>query len=304
MMEEQIRLALLGWCTGDGFGSQTEGMEHEEIAALGELSEVYSFEEHVPHSGITSYVSDLAILYALSFLELERVDYDHLRSTYKRYIKEKPEYLEPMLEESLSHPLEKGERTFHLSRSVVSGILSTLLSDSFAEREVALTSANTVVQEAALLYSQALMFLLQREVDSPDELFARLMRDRKISDEMKSIVQGSWNAEEVLIPSFEFSAHLRPSLLAVFSALKHAPSFEDGMITLAQGGGSTRLLCALYGGLAALLFEHVPESWVAELHVSSALDVMIKKQTLYRRETLTIEKIVDSLSQKLSAFEE
>ncbi len=31
---------------------------------------------------------------------------------------------------------------------------------------------------------------------------------------------------------------------------------------------------------------------------------MIKKQTLYRRETLTFEKIVDSLSNKLCDYEE
>ena len=69
---------------------QTEdGTERSE--PLGELTEVYSFEE-VPHCGISSYVSDLPILFALSFLELERVDYDHLRSTYRPHIKEEPDF--------------------------------------------------------------------------------------------------------------------------------------------------------------------------------------------------------------------
>ena len=69
-MEKKIQKALLGWCLGDGLGSQTEGMEPEAVGALGELAEVYSFEKEVPHCGISSYVSDLPILFALSFLEL------------------------------------------------------------------------------------------------------------------------------------------------------------------------------------------------------------------------------------------
>lgn len=306
MMEERIRLALLGWCLGDGFGSQTEGMEPERVEALGELAEVYSFEKEVPHCGIGSYVSDLPILFALSFLELERVDYDHLRSTYRRYIKEEPDFLEPLLEQALSNPMEKGERVFHLGRSVTSGILSALRSDSkmIAGKEAALTSANAIVREAADLYGQTLISLILREAETVDELFLLLMRSRTLDDELKSLIRGARNSEEVINPQAVNTLHLRPTLLAVFSALKHATTFEDGMIALAKGGGSARLRCALYGGLAGVLFYHLPESWIAELHVSSALDAMIKKQTLYRRETLTFEKIVDSLSNKLCDYEE
>ncbi len=306
MMEERIRLALLGWCLGDGFGSQTEGMEPERVEALGELAEVYSFEKEVPHCGISSYISDLPILFALSFLELERVDYDHLRSTYRRYIKEEPDFLEPLLEQALSNPMEKGERVFHLGRSVTSGILSALRSDSkmIAGKEAALTSANAIVREAADLYGQTLISLILREAETVDELFLLLLRSRTLNDELKSLVQGARNSEEVINPQAVNTLHLRPTLLAVFSALQHATTFEDGMIALAKGGGSARLRCALYGGLAGVLFDHLPESWIDELHVSSALDAMIKKQTLYRRETLTFEKIVDSLSNKLCDYEE
>ena len=307
-MEKKIQKALLGWCLGDGFGSQTEGMEPERVEALGELAEVYSFEEEVPHCGISSYVSDLPILFALSFLELERVDYDHLRSTYRRYIKEEPDFLEPSLEDALSNPMEKGERVFHLGRSVTGSILSALLSgpDSkmIVKKEVALTSANETVQEAADLYSQALAALILREADTVDELFLLLLRSRTLGDEMKSLVQGARNSEAIINPTTVNSPHIRPTLLSILSALQHAATFKDGMIALAQGGGSSRLHCALYGGLAGMLFDPLPESWIAELHVSSVLDAMIKKQTLYRRETLTFEKIIDSLSKKLCEYEE
>ncbi|NLZ77662.1 MAG: ADP-ribosylglycohydrolase family protein, partial [Spirochaetales bacterium] len=191
-------------------------------------------------------------------------------------------------------------------RSDTSGILSALRSDSrmVAANEAALTSANAIVREAADLYAQALKALILREAETVDELFLLLLRSRTLSDELKSLVQGARNSEAVINPQAVNTLHLRPTLLAILSALKHATGFEDGMIALAKGGGSARLRCALYGGLAGALFGNLPESWIAELHVSSALDAMIKKQTLYRRETLTVEKIVDSLSKKLSGYEE
>lgn len=310
MMEEQIRSALLGYFIGDGFGSQTEGLRKEEILELGELREVYSFEEAVPHCGISSYVSDLPLLYGLSFLELGHVDYDHLRSTYSRYIKEEPEFLDSTLSEFLSHPSEKGERTLHLGRVVMSGILGALLAKdttrNLIETEIALTSTNPIVQEAGKLYASALVALIHQEVSSSDELFAHLMRSRFIHEELKTIIQGSWNAQGPTLAEFEYSNHLRAALLAIFSTLHTTSTFEEGMISLAQGGGSTRLNCALYGALAGVLHgeEQLPESWISELHVSSALETMIKKQTLYRRESLTFEKLADSLSKKLGAFEE
>ncbi|MFA5698840.1 MAG: ADP-ribosylglycohydrolase family protein [Sphaerochaeta sp.] len=310
MMEEQIRSALLGYFIGDGFGSQTEGLRNEEILELGELREVYSFEEAVPHCGISSYVSDLPLLYGLSFLELEHIDYDHLRSTYSRYIKEEPAFLDGSLSEFLSHPSEKGEKTIHLTRVVMSGILSALLAKdttrNLIETEIGLTSTNTIVLEAGKLYVSALVALIHQEVSSSDELFAFLMRSRTIDDELKTIIQGSWNAQEPKLPEFDYSTHLRAALLAIFSTLHTTSTFIEGMITLAQGGGSARLNCALYGALAGALYgeDQLPESWISELHVSSALEAMIKKQTLYRRETLTFEKLADSLSRKLGAFEE
>ena len=114
-----------------------------------------------------------------------------------------------------------------------------------------------------------------------------------MGDEMKQLVQER-GIEQSSTRRRSTSAHpsnspLDPPLPA------HLHAFEDGMIALAQAADpppSLRFVRRLSG--YALRFE----SWIAELHVSSALDAMIKKQTLYRRETLTFENHY-SLSKKL-----
>ncbi len=75
-------------------------------------------------------------------------------------------------------------------------------------------------------------------------------------------------------------------------------SYEEGIKALVMRGENARLVCALYGGFAAGLYgdRSIPERWVDEVFPSPALEAMIKKQTLFKRETIRLEKLAVSLT--------
>jgi ADP-ribosylglycohydrolase len=94
---------------------------------------------------------------------------------------------------------------------------------------------------------------------------------------------------------------LKETLLLVFHTVLHAPNFEQGMSDVAMMGGDARLACGLYGALQGALRgpDLFPDHWIDELVSSSAVEQAIKKQTLFKRETIKMERLALTMSERL-----
>ncbi|NCC64456.1 MAG: hypothetical protein EOM15_07355 [Spirochaetia bacterium] len=90
-------------------------------------------------------------------------------------------------------------------------------------------------------------------------------------------------------------------LQLVFSLLNQKLSFNEGIITIARRGGEARLSCALYGALNAAMQgpQTIDQLWIDEVFPSPALQTMFKYQTLYKRETITMDKLATLFSKRL-----
>jgi ADP-ribosylglycohydrolase len=66
-------------------------------------------------------------------------------------------------------------------------------------------------------------------------------------------------------------------------------------------GGDARLAGGLYGALQGALRgpDLFPDHWIDELVSSSAVEQAIKKQTLFKRETIKMERLALTMSERL-----
>ncbi len=313
-MEERAYAALLGWFTGDGFGSQSDGREAQEIADLAPegLSEVYTLESLNELCGMSGEVSDLSALLALSMLDNKALLADHVKASYCKYAKCEEAELSAVLASSLAKEATSTESALILSRSVVMGLAlvgkSAKRQNQLSRMESSLFSSSVLAQDAALLMSLAFSLVISQKAHDAKSLLGQLQQhcvklglDERLCTMLKTCMTRK------AVPQYEGKqqAMVLPVMDTVFTTLLLSDSYESGVSLLASRGGSARLSCALYGGLAAGFegFEAIPERWVDELFVSPALDEMIKKQTLFKRETIRMEKLARTLAGSLLELE-
>lgn len=313
-MEERAYAALLGWFTGDGFGSQSEGRDEQELSLLAPegLTEVYTLESIYELCGMSGEVSDLSVVLALSMLDNKALLADHVKASYRRYVKCEGAELSPTLVSSLEKEASASESAFILSRSLVMGL--ALLGKppkrqrQLSNLESSLFSTSALAQDAALLMSLAFSLTIsEKAVDAftlvglLQQMCAKLALDERLCQMLKTCSSRT----EGMHYEGKQQTMVLPVLDTVFSTLLLSESYESGVRLLASHGGNSRLCCALYGGLEASLEGSVavPERWIDELFVSGALDSTIKKQTLFKRETIKMEKLARTLATSLLELE-
>lgn len=313
-MEERAYGALLGWFTGDGFGSQSEGRDVQEITDLAPegLTEVYTLESLNELCGMSGEASDLSVLLALSMLDNKALLADHVKASYRRYAKCEDAEISATLASSLEKEATNTESALILSRSVVMGL--ALVGKSAKQQvllshiESSLFSTSSLAQDAAFLMNFAYSLVIAEKAENAPALLRHLQQQcAKFGlDDRLCMLLKTCMARKA-IPHYEGKQQsmVLPVLDTVFSTLLLSDSYETGVSLLASRGGNARLSCALFGGLAAGLAGSgaVPERWVDELFVSPALDELIKKQTLFKRETIRMEKLARTLAGSLLDLE-
>lgn len=285
-----------GWFVGDGFGSQTEGMTGEEITALieGPLEEVYTLEEHQPLSGMSGVASDFTVLCGLSYLALKEVDTDHLRSKYTTWAKEN---------ESYSFP-QKGDQALSLTRTPTFALLAMHYPytkwEVLLRSEVALTSLHPLAGDAALLLSRAFTFLVEDEAQGAEHLASLLIREvgkRNLDPKLEVMLRTAVNQKPLAPISDKERVAVIPTLLVAFHTLLSGCVYEEGMDLIAKRGDNSRITCAIYSALKSLIDgDGPPQRWIDEIYPSDTLEAMIKSETLFRRETIKMERLAASLA--------
>jgi len=313
-MEERAYAALLGWFTGDGFGSQSEGREEQELSLLAPdgLTEVYTLESIYELCGMSSEASDLSVLLALSMLDNKALLADHVKASYRRYVKCEDAELSPELVTNLEHEASTSESALILSRSLVMGLAligkPAKRQRQLSHLESALFTTSPLAQDAAYLMSLAFSLTISEKAEDAATLVGLLLQQCSklaLDERLGQMLKRCLGRTEVKHYEGKQQKMALSLLETVFSTLLVSDCYESGVRLLASRGGNARLSCALYGGLAASLegSDAVPERWIDELFVSPALDSMIKKQTLFKRETIRMEKLARTLATSLLELE-
>ncbi len=293
-IQERANGALLGLFVGDGFGSQCDGLSRETLQeeVQDTIQEVFSLEHLRSDCGISGEVSDLPLLLSMSLLSNQGLDADHFHALVNRYREESEEGF-PLQEYRAALPL-----------SVVVAIAGVELKQKQV-REIALTTAalfceDSLEKEAVVLLAHCFHLLINEEVFDGEKLVHDLFTQRggkNLDEQLTSLLSRARK------PKLVFSGNhtLKETLLLVFHTLLHAPSFEEGMSDIARVGGDARLACGLYGALQGALRgpELFPDRWIDELVSSSAIEQAIKKQTQFKRETIKMERLALTMSERL-----
>ncbi|MGE4453517.1 MAG: ADP-ribosylglycohydrolase family protein [Sphaerochaeta sp.] len=293
-IQERANGALLGLFVGDGFGSQCDGLSKETLQEeiQDTIQEVFSLEHLRSDCGISGEVSDLPLLLCMSLLSNKALDADHFHALVNRYREESEE----------GFPLD-GYRAA-LPLSVVVAISGIELKQKQV-REIALTTASLFCEdsfekEAVALLAHCFHLLINEEVFDGEKLVHDLLIQRGIKNLDEQLAALLSRAKK---PSLVAAGNhtLKETLLLVFHTLLYAPSFEEGMSDIARIGGDSRLACGLYGALTGALqgVKLFRDSWIDELVSSSALEQSIKKQTLFKRETIKMERLAFTMSERL-----
>lgn len=304
-MDTQTRVyaALLGWFVGDGFASQTDGMESEKVQELcnGSLTEVYTLEQERSLSGMTSDVSDLCVLLGMSVLSNKAYDRDHAKAAYRKYCREAGEDGE-LVGKLLEDAPSNSDQTRSLSRVPIVGLLGFLFGERIQQKaaveEAGMFSSDDVCTQSSLLISQAFALVFKDEAEDVPSLVRML--DKYAS--RQGLGDTAYLHTSKMPHGTTKQTYATVMLLQTVFAMLHAQTtFEEGISTIAMNGGNARLTCALYGALKAALDgpSCISERWIDEIFPSPALETMIKKQTLYKRETIKIEKLAASLAKDL-----
>lgn len=307
--QEKAIAILTGWYTGDGMGSQTDGMEASEVEALCPegIQELYTLEEIRPLCGMSSDVSDLPTLLALSVAANKACDVHHVKASYRKYIQEGDGPSEHVSHILQSEP-SKADHSLALTRSPIHGILKASQSQgkwlTFLKAENQITSSSDLSLQAALLLSYGFASLLEEGYDQGLAFVTELQSFAKRSrfdERIITSLQAAINQKQLPLYDAKQSTFVLTTLLVVMHTLIAFDSYEAGMQALVMRGGNARLTCAVYGGLAAGLYgsQCIPERWIDEIFPSAALESMIKKQTLFKRETIHMEKLAASLAKSL-----
>lgn len=307
--QERAYAILTGWYTGDGMGSQTDGMERAEVEALCPqgIQEIYTLEEVRPLCGMTSDISDLPTLLALGIASNKACDVHHAKASYRKYIQEgegPSDHLRHIIESEAS----KADHGLALSRTAIHGMLHSSIPQSkwlaFLKAETQITSSSELSLETAHLLSYGFSFLIEDECNDAVALVEELVLFAKrntMDARIVTTLQTALNQKPLAYYDAKQSSFVLITLLKVMHTLIAFPSYEQGMEALVLSGGNARLTCALYGGFSAGLQgkESIPERWIDEVFPSFALEAMIKKQTLFKRETIHVEKLATSLAKSL-----
>lgn len=294
--------ALLGLYVGEGFASQTDGLTEDELETidLDQLDQVYSLEHLRPSCGMSGEISDVGSILALSILFTERLDTDHLRSQILRYGKEDGNQLSALLEQSL----QENQTEKELTRLLPLSLLLALATFEAAEKHIqtickrfcACFSADSTTQQALILLIMTFRILLIEKTRDSTVLLRLLSERTRRMGLDQNIIQAvrQTNKEQT-------RRGIVATLEAVFSLLNEGASYTQGVITLAKRGNDSRLTCALFGALKAAMDgpDVLEDLWVDEVFPSPALEAMVKYQTLYKRETITMDKLATLFSKRL-----
>ncbi|MXI85533.1 ADP-ribosylglycohydrolase family protein [Sphaerochaeta halotolerans] len=293
-IQERANGALLGLFVGDGFGSQCDGLSKETLQEEGinTLQEVFSLEHLRSDCGISGEVSDLALLLSMSLLSNQCLDADHFHALVNRYREEREE----------GYPLDAYRAALPLS--VVVAIAGIELKQKQV-RDIALNVASLFCEdplekEAVAFFAHCLYLLINEEVFDAEKLVHDLLTQRggkNLDEQLTSLLSRARKPELILSGNHT----LKETLLLVFHTVLHAPNFEQGMSDVAMMGGDARLACGLYGALQGALRgpDLFPDHWIDELVSSSAVEQAIKKQTLFKRETIKMERLALTMSERL-----
>lgn len=292
-------LLLTGWFVGDGFGSQTDGMEREEIEALSidSIDEVYTLEELRPLSGQSGPAADLTVLCGLSVIALGRVEVDHVRSKYRTYEKESGAFSFP----------QRGDNALSLTRTPIMALLDAhhpyTKWEAIVRAETAITHTAALAIDAALLVARAFVLLLNEEADTPHRLAALLIAEvakRGWDEKLAVALRTAVNQKPLFESSAKESLQTIATITAAFHTLLSQVPYEEGLSTLALRGGNSRLTCAIYSSLKTLTDGQAPPEHVSdEIYPSPTLETMIKSETLFRRETIKMERLAEKIAKEI-----
>ncbi len=293
--------ALLGWFVGDGFGSQTQGLDRESILAEieGPITEVYTMEHLNDTCGFSSEVSDAAVLMAMSMISTESLDLDHVRSSLKRYAEESGnEEIEDALDKANIAPI-----LYPLCFAPILAIAGVELKQKQLKDSVTKATSLFFSDDSAIDSTYLVTYALHQILNE------QVLDIRKLLHVLSIGKAGFTNEEPIQkILKQATAKKVQPmnttteqTLVHVFHTLLADDTLEDSMSTLAKLGGNSRLACAIFGSLYGALNgpDSFPDSWIDEIEPSDALETMIKRQTLFKRETIKMEKLSVSLTDKL-----
>lgn len=297
---DRAEMLLLGWFVGDGFGSQTDGMEEGEVSGLldGPITEVYELEQHRSHCGQSGPASDVAILCALSVIGLGQVDTDHLASKYRSYDKETGSFAFP----------QKGDNANCLTRAPIMALLDGRHPytkwDAIIRGETRITHHGPLAIDASLLLARAFALLVNEEVESAQQLAAALIREvgkRGWDAKLEVALRTAVNQKPLNPVPFKERYQIIATITLAFHTLLSPLSYEEGLDAIARLGGNSRLSCAIYSALKTLVeCQQPPERYSSEIYPSPAIEAMIKSETLFKRETIKMENLAAKISAGLA----
>ncbi|MGH0052549.1 MAG: ADP-ribosylglycohydrolase family protein, partial [Sphaerochaetaceae bacterium] len=195
-----------------------------------------------------------------------------------------------------------------LPLSVVLAIAGIELTQKQLKEIAVKTTSNfceeAIEREATALLTHCLYLLVTQEVAEGKKLIHTLLTQRGgkgIDERLRSILEQAKEPKITLAGNHS----LRETLVLVFHTIYHASSVERGMSKIAKEGGDARLACGLYGAIQGAQYGPTlfKERWIGELVPSSAIEQAIKRQTLFRRETIKMEKLAFTLGERLLTSE-
>ena len=310
-MDAQDRAAgaVLGVFTGDAFGSQSEGdKELDLIRDFPEgISEMYTKKRRLGDCGEITEESELTILLAQSLIFSQRFAPDHIKASYRKWVKEEPTTTKTSLLPALEGtPLAKSESNGALIRIAPIGIFGANKSENeimkMAESECELTHLSQVAKDASKLFALAVAKAVREDLDNETLVQYMLTSAGRYSFDPKLIAAIQTGKKKNPQPcDGETQESVLIALQLVIHTLLHTSTLEEGMKTIVMKGGSAGSNGAIYGMLAGALYgtEAVPERWLDELQPSATLVNRMKKETTHRRQHILLDVMAQDLAKGL-----
>jgi len=298
--------ALMGVCVGNALGEQARNLTEAEIAAghPNGIKEMYAIDRQRGDEGELTEEGVFTLLQAFSIAVNERFDADHIKASYRAWVKDAPSWVEKSIVAALQDaPQLKNESAFALSRLAPLTIHAwgktqrELLKE--VESECSLTHLSPLSIDCAKAFALALSKLLEDGYQDAEAMLAWLKTaclKNQLDERVRLAVDLSpRRAPKGMIDNPSSALHLCLHTLATTT------SFEQGMVLVVAKGGQAGTNAALFGALAGAShgIEAIPDRWIDEVKVPASLQAYFKKQTTYRRQDMRIRRLVQDMARRL-----
>lgn len=278
--------ALLGLFCGDAFGAQGEFITEKKLALAHPfgLRQMDERDRWIGEAGMITDDSEMAIMLARSMIEQGAADSEHLRRAYIRWLDASPSDIGTTILSALREGKMKADSQANgaLMRVAPIGVAGAALDEAtiiaYSDSDCAITHIHPVCRDANRLWALAIAKAI-REGLSAEAVYEYLVQIApKVTEE--SILLETIHKAKTEAPAACDGWGQGWVVLALHLSLHtllHAPSIEEGIISITMRGGDSDTNAAIYGSLAGAVFgaDAIPVRWVEALRPTRCLEDLL-----------------------------